>query len=187
METTEEHIYIRSAQKSDFEVIEKLCTERFGAGYLTRTDFEEWLAFPKLFLVAADGDRFCGFCYLMPENKEKLAEYMKIDVKTVEDASNGKPVLHCKSAALVSTEEHRGLMFRLLSQELENAKEMGFGAAFAPAWTYNGKIPMGHLMELLGFEKIGVRDNLWLDQENYTCVVCGGKCRCQAIIYKKVF
>lgn len=181
----EEQIQIRSAVEEDFDRIEALCTERFGAGYLTRAEYRRWLQNPELFLVAEDGGGFCGFCCLMPESAEALSNYMKIDLRTVEAASGGKPVIHCRSAALVSSKEHCGVMYRMLSRELENARAMGFGAAFAPAWVYHGVIPMGHLMDLLGFEQIGIRDNLWLNQAHYHCVICGGRCRCQAAIYKK--
>lgn len=180
----DDSVKIRFAKKSDFENIRALCVERFGEGYLAEKDYEAWLKTKELFLVAEDNGAFCGFCYLMPESYEDLAAYMKLDVATVEKVACGKPVLHCRSAALKSDAEHRGVMYRLLSEELKNAKELGFGAAFAPAWSYRGRTPMAHLMDLLGFEQIGIRENLWFDQENYVCVVCGGKCRCQAVIYQ---
>lgn len=178
-------ILIRPAAPGDFDNIDKLCDKRFGEGYLHRGEFYRWLKYPKLFSVALFDGAFAGFAFLMPEDAVPLAAYMKISAEDVKAFSGGKPVLHCRSAALVPEYEHHGLMYRLLSEILDNARVLGYGAAFAPAWKYKDKVPMGRLLDKLGFEKMCERQMLWYDQADYKCVACGGRCSCDAVIYRK--
>lgn len=67
----------------------------------------------------------------------------------------------------------------------EDAAGLGYGSIFGSAWVYDGKIPMSHLFDHFGFRQLYGRKLLWYHEENYRCVVCGGRCRCDAMIYYK--
>ncbi len=176
-------ITVRSAAADDFDQIAELANGRFGEGYLEKPEFLTWLAHPKLFLVAELDGQFCGYVYLMPEDREELAASMQLSEEYIRSVAGDKPVIHCRSAALRKDMEHKGAMYTLLRQTLTAAGEEGYGAAFAPAWKYNGHIPMEKLMQKLGYTYVGIRKLLWYQIPGYKCVICGGRCTCDAAVY----
>ena len=186
-ENTDENILIRSAKAEDFERIKQLAELRFGIGYLDRQEFDAWLRDPDFFLVAEVDGRFAGYAYHRPESVEELASYMKLDPAYVRQVSGGRPVIHCRSAALAPEFEHRGLMQKIVAQLEETAGREGFGAEFAPAWKYGEAVPMRKNLLARGYTELCEREKLWYDQENYRCVICGGRCRCTAVIFQRIF
>ncbi len=178
-------IVIRSVRESDYKIIFELCEKRFGKGYLTRKNFDEWLKNPTLCLAAEYEGRFCGFVCYIPEPYEALAKYMKLDARYIKSVSNNKAVIHGKSAVLFEEYEHLGIMQALVEAANNNARELGFGAVFIPAWEYDGFVPVGKMLNRLGFRQTARRENIWYDMENYICVVCGGRCKCSAVIFEK--
>lgn len=178
-------VTFRYACEDDYEIINELCDKRFGTDYLTKEEFEHWLNFPGYFRVAFFNNTFAGYAFLEPEDIAGLAAFIKIDISEIESYARGRPVIHCRSAAMVPKYEHSGIMYELLHSEIEYAKNQGFGAAFAPAWKYNNKVPMASLMKQLGFEYMCERHMLWHDLPDYKCIVCNGPCTCDAVIYRK--
>ncbi len=186
-DNTIEKIKIRPARSDDYQIIFDLCEQRFGNGYLNHKEYDIWLKNPRLFLAAEYEGTFAGTVCYLPEKAEALAKYMQLDTEYIKTVSDGKPVIHCKTAVLVPEYDHLGVMQALIEAANENSRKLGFGAAFAPAWKYNGFIPMEKLMLKLGFDEIAERQNIWYDMDGYTCIICGGKCKCTAVIYQKIF
>ncbi len=178
-------ITIRSVQESDYKTIFELCEKRFGKGYLTHSEFEQWLKSPTLCLAAEYEGDFAGFVCYTPQSPEDLAKYMQLDACYISSVSDNKAVVHGKSAVLLEEYEHLGIMQALVTAANNNAKELGFGAVFVPAWEYDGFVPVEKMVNKLGFQEIARRKNIWYDMENYTCVVCKGRCKCNAVIFEK--
>ena len=177
---------IRPATADDFENVLKVGELRFGTGYLTREEFNTWLEYPEFLLVAEMDGRFAGYVYHRPEKIEVLAKYMKLDPDYVRRVSGGKPVIHCRSAALSPEFEHCGIMFTMVEALEKKAREEGFGAEFAPAWKYGDKVPMRKILTAMGYTELCEKERLWYDQEDYYCVVCKGRCVCTAVIFQKI-
>ncbi|MEG1084467.1 MAG: hypothetical protein RSC74_08585 [Hydrogenoanaerobacterium sp.] len=184
-DTIETNPVIRSGTIADYEAIELLCNERYGIGYVNRQTVAHWTQCPALFLVAEQDGCFAGFSVFVPKTAEAVAEYMAMPIEDVLAASAGKPSLIYKSAAVVMTYEHRGIMRIMVTHQLEKAKEMGFGAVFASAWEYGGVVPMAGMFAGMGFEPLYRREMLWYHIKDYVCVVCNGACTCNAVIYQK--
>ncbi len=180
-----ESLKIRPVRADEFQVVFALCEKRFGKGYMNREEFDQWLKYPEFFLAAEQDGAFCGFVCYFPEEAEDLAKYMRLPRDYVELVSGGKPVIHCKTAVLFPEYEHSGIMHNLVERATDNAKAMGFGAAFAPAWKYKNHVPVRKLLNRLGFEELVEKENIWYDMENYECIICGGRCRCSAVIFQK--
>ncbi len=182
----QKEIKIRSAKMSDYDIINRLCDLRFGKGYLSVGEFSNWLKNPDLFLVLEYKGDFVGYVCFVPATPEQIASYMKLPLESVLEVSSDPYVIHCRSTALFESYEHMGFMKRLWDVILENTKKHGYKAAFGPAWEYNNFVPMDRLLSGLGFEKIAKKENLWYDDENYTCIICNGRCSCSAVIYKLI-
>ncbi len=183
--SADKNITIRPVREEEFSIVFDLCEKRFGKGYLDREEFEQWLRQPQLFLAAECEGVFCGCVCYLPEEIDDLARYMRLTSEYVRSVSGGKPVIHCKTAVVVPEYERCGIMQGLVAAANENARELGYGAAFAPAWKHDGQVPVGKLLCRLGFEKLAEAENIWYDMEKYTCVVCGGRCKCTAVIFQK--
>lgn len=180
-----EKLIVRSVEEKDCGKISSLANLRFGDGYLDIDEFHKWLTEPDLFLLAEYEGNFAGYTCLRPETPKEIAESMQLDVNEVTEFAKGKGIVHCRSCALVKEYEHNGIMKALVETELENAKNDGYGSAYAPAWMYNGYVPMKKTMEFFNFDAIAIKKNLWYNDLKYVCIVCGGRCRCDGLIYRK--
>jgi len=99
-------------------------------------------------------------------------------------AARGKPTIHFRSAITAEGFERRGLVRILLGRIIENARRLGYGLILSPNWKYDGCVPAARIHDQLGFVNIGERENLWVDQKGYSCVICKGPCRCTAVLYQ---
>lgn len=178
------HILIRPAQSTDYEIIIKLCDLRFGKGYIDRDEFNQWLKYPDLFLALEYGGEFVGYVCILPSTAEYVCEHMQLPLEEIKAECDGKKIIRCRSAVLRTEFEHKGFMRMLWEKVFENAKNLGYSVAYCPAWKYNDFVPMNNLLTQLGFVPIAEKQMLWYNEKNYTCVVCGGRCKCPAVIYK---
>ena len=184
MATQPDAFQIRSAVAEDFPTVERLCALRFGKGYLKREEFDRWLAHPELFLVMECEGDFVGYVCFVPETPEEMAAYIRFPVEEVRREAGDRPAIHCRSTALFSAYEHKGLMRALWVRILDTVQKEGYRVAYGPAWKYNGFVPMHRLLTSFGFVPLCEKQGLWYEDESYTCVVCGGRCSCPAVIYQ---
>ena len=112
-------------------------------------------------------------------------EKMAMPREDVEAIAGGRPALIYKSAAVPRQHEHKGVMHALALAGLETARQEGYGSLFGSAWVYNGKSPIAGTFKAFGFVPLYKREKLWYNDPDYTCVVCKGRCTCDAMIYYK--
>lgn len=185
-EVIPEEIAIRPASEKDYDAILKLCDLRFGTGYIDHDEFERWLKYPELFLALDYQKQFVGYVCILPSTPEAVSADMQLPLDEIRAECVGKKIVRCRSAVLRSEFENMGFMRLLWEKVFANAKEMGFHISYCPAWKYNGFVPMDHLLTKLGFFAIAEKEMLWYNEENYTCVICGGRCKCPAVVYKMI-
>lgn len=178
-------IRIRDGQEQDFLQMLPLCNERFGPGYLTKDVFHRWMEHKSLLKVAEIGEEFAGFAVMVPATVGEVMEKMAMPREDVEAIAGGRPALIYKSAAVPRRHEHKGVMHALAAAGLETARQEGYGSIFASAWVYQGKSPIAGTFRVFGFKPLYKREKLWYNDPDYTCVVCGGRCTCDAMIYYK--
>lgn len=94
-----------------------------------------------------------------------------------------KPILYYKSAAIPQQFERKGVMPAIVEDILREAQQAGYGSLFGSAWLYDGKIPLQGTLKKLGFQALYARKMLWYDDVNYHCVICKGRCTCDAMLY----
>ncbi len=167
-----------------YEDVQRLCDERFGTGYIDRAEYDHWMECPELFKVALVNDDFAGYVAIYPSDEDTVMKKLAMPREDIHDFSEGKPILYFKSAAVCKKYERRGLIFNLTAAILDEAHDMGYGSFFGSAWVYEGKAPLSRTVEKLGMKPLYKRKMLWYDDEKYRCVVCGGRCTCDAMIYR---
>lgn len=183
--TVRPHIQVVDAQESHFEPIRALCDERYGVGYVTRRTFARWMRAPQLVQVALYDGEFAGFSVMIPHTPQEVAEQMDMPLADVLATTGDKPPLIYKSGAVVLSHEHQGVMSAMAAVGLERAREMGFGALFTSAWEHDGEVPAAGMLQRYAFERLYSRKMIWYHMEEYVCIVCHGRCVCDAVIYQK--
>lgn len=179
-------IEIRPLEVSDFEILSKIADERLGTGYFDHDDFVFRTEYPELNLVAVDDGQPVALISMTPEAPESLAEAVRMDPDALVKDAGGRPVIHFRTALCDAAHDGQGLTGALLESVINNARELGYGAIISPTWKYCGKAPAEKLQTNLGFRPIGERHMLWYDQKGYSCVICGGPCRCDAILLELI-
>lgn len=165
--------------------VKELCELRFGTGYLDETDFARWMEHPDLVQIVLVDQDFAGVAVLLPASTEEIARKMGMTVQDVEAITRGQPALIYKCAALWPWYEKRGINHAVAADGLRRAEAGGYSAVFSAAWIYDGKTPARSVFEHMGFTPLYRRKMLWYGDERYRCIVCGGRCTCDAMIYYK--
>lgn len=131
------------------------------------------------------GEEFAGFAVMVPASYEEISKKMGMPQEDVERIAAGRPGLIYKSAAVPLKFERRGIMHAMAQAGLKTAEEEGYGSLFGSAWICNGKIPISGTFKVFQFQPLYRRKMLWYDDPEYHCVVCKGRCKCDAMIYYK--
>lgn len=168
-----------------YPAVQEVCDLRYGTGYVDQPAYERWVKHPELMNVALVEGEFAGFSVFIPATTEELMSHMDMTREDVERLAKDRPALIYKSAAVPFQFEKRGIMQLLLGRAMEELPELGYGSVFGSAWMYDDKIPMSRLFDFFGFQKLYKRSMLWYHDETYNCVVCKGRCKCDAMIYCK--
>ena len=171
--------------KDYYDRIVKLCDECFGTGYVDEREYEKWLLHPGLFNIALANGRFAGFSVMLPASAHEIMRHMGMEQEEVQALTDGRPAVIYKSVAVCPAYRQNGLLKGLVQDLVKNAKEMGIGSVFLSAWTYQGKTPVEKALNACGFTRLYVRKMLWYSYENYKCILCHGRCKCDAVIYHK--
>ena len=168
-----------------YKDIQQLCHERYGTGYLHRDDFVHWMEHPRLLKIALLDGVFAGFAVMIPASVGLVMKKMDMPRADILRISGEKPSLIYKSAAVQKRFERRGIMKAMADAGLREARAEGFGAVYGSAWVCNGALPIEGTFRAFGFQRLYERKMLWYDDPDYHCVVCGGRCTCDAVIYYK--
>lgn len=179
-----EDIVIRSVTLEDFETVERLCTIQFGEGYLKREEFALWCQYPDMFLAAEYQGKFVGYVSFLPSTPEEIEEKMAVPAEEVRRCAGDRLPIHCRGTAAFSEFQGMGIMYYVMKAVVENTRAAGYHVGYLPGWKYYGKTPVYHLIRPFGFVPYCQREMLWYGDEDYTCIVCKGRCTCSAVIYR---
>lgn len=173
---------INGSEKYRDDVI-KLCDESFGPGLITPAVFSHWMERPEFFQIALKGDVFAGFIAMFPADEDTIMRRLKMPREDVRKYVKQRPCLFYNSAAIRKEFEHQGIVSLLQKQAFENARNAGYRVLIGSAWIHDGFTPIAALVDRYGFRPIYKRKLIWYDIKEYYCVVCRGRCVCDAMIY----
>lgn len=158
-----------------------LANKAFGEGYMTSDELNETLRTAgKMAWLALVGDELAGYCIWSERSVEKIAKHTQTKIQ-----SDRATECYAKSMAISEKYSGHGIATRLFGMCLDEATAAGFNSVWATAWVVNGRVQIGGIFEKNGFMPLGIRHNIWFDMDNYNCVVCGGRCHCDAMVYMK--
>lgn len=185
-ETTNDNIIIRPLLETDWDALCCMCDRRLGKGYLDYEDFLFRVEYPELNLVAEENGRPIAMVSMTPEDPRSLADAVKMDYDELLRDAGGRETIHFRTAICDEIHHHTGLTQSLLERVISNARRLGYGVILSPTWKYNGCVPALKLQTNLGFKIKGERHMLWYNQKGYTCIICNGPCRCDAVLMELI-
>ncbi len=180
-----ETVQIVNGEDIWYQAVQDVCDARFGTGYIDRNEYAIWMREPRLLKIALIDRVFAGFAVMLPAKLDDIVRHMAMTEDDVLAIAGDKPMLLYKSAAVRAAYEHHGVMREMAAAGLQTARELGYGSLFGSAWVYRGQIPIAGTFRAFGFTPLYLRHMLWHDDEHYRCVVCKGRCNCDAMIYYK--
>jgi GNAT superfamily N-acetyltransferase len=165
-----------------------LANNSFGNGYLTEKKYGELISKESALSVALHNGQFAGFCFLIHEKAEEVAKGLKIDISQIKPYADERGlVCHAKAIAVVPEFRRTGLTDKLFAETLKKSAAKGMRSVWVAAWKMGDRVPAKKTLENNGFSVSCEKEMLWFDDKEYECIACGGACRCNGIIYYKIF
>jgi len=168
-----------------YDIIKQQCDLRYGEGYMTPQVYDHWMEHPDMIQIALVDGKFAGYSSMMPVTREEVIQLMAVEPEDVDRISGGRPILYYKSTVVPFEYEGRGHFQALAKVAMDTGRAQGYSCMFSTAWTYNGYTPLARPFQRLGFQYLYRRSMLWYDDEGYTCIICKGRCKCDAEVYYK--
>ncbi|MCR5397975.1 MAG: hypothetical protein K6E68_00405 [Lachnospiraceae bacterium] len=179
---------MRRAKVEDAAAIDKMTVECFGDSYLSVKEITDYILddWNRLY-VEEDEKGLAGAILFLREDKSLFLEDMEIDSDDYDRLSRGKAVLHHKFSVIRQDLRGSGMMTRMLNDALKEAEDDGkYGVLFTQGWIQpDGTVPMEGIFDRAGYVKYKRQKSPWYKPKFFdkTCVLCGGRCKCDAMVY----
>ena len=173
-------------KESDIDLLIEMFDENLGEGYMTEQEIRDHICGEKeLFFAARRSDgTLCGILLFGEEDSKTLSEQTKIPEDELLKMANGKKLLKCRSICIAKDCQGCGVGNQLLKGALQVIRESGeYGLITSLLWEYNGKAPSKKLHEENGYQFVHKLIMPWYHLENYKCIICNGRCRCDGLQY----
>lgn len=176
---------MRRARPEDAKDITELTCFCFGDLYTTEEEIGRFIDDDRNRLfVLYDDKGLAGSILFLCESKADFMENMEVEPDDFDKISGGKGVLHHKFSVIRKDLRGRGLMTKMLDDALLMLKDEGiFGALFTQGWIKEGTIPMEGIFERAGYKQYKRQIRPWWKYYDRTCNICGGRCKCDAMVY----
>lgn len=177
---------IIDAKKEYSGQLKELFETSFGKNYMSRGRIERYIAGGTPFKIAVEGEALMGAILFIPATAAEIEEHIKMDRETIPGMCGGKTALICKCACTYARYQGEGIAKKILEECMKEVEKQGYGAVFTTLWEYNGGVPAEKMFVDLRFQRGEKLDMPWYEDENYICSECGGRCRCNGIVYYKI-
>ncbi len=176
---------MRPAEQRDAKAVTELANLCFGDAY---TSLEEMKGFiedreNRLF-IEEDEKGLAGAVLFLKDDKEGLFEDLDVTGDDFDRLSEGKKVLHHKFSIIREDLRGKGIMTRMLDDAIALVEDSGsYGVIFTQGWIKQGSIPMENIFKRAGYRVYKKQIRPWWKYNDRTCNICGGRCRCDAMVY----
>ncbi|MCR5356624.1 MAG: hypothetical protein K6E63_04390 [Lachnospiraceae bacterium] len=176
---------MRRAVVEDAAAIEQLTCECFGDAYTSLEEVRGFIEDERNRLyVECDEKGLAGAILFLCESKDDFMENMEVKSEDYDKISGGKGVLHHKFSVIRDDLRGRGLMTKMLDDSLKDLKEEGvYGALFTQGWIKQDTIPMEGIFNRAGYVQYKRQIRPWWKYYDRTCNICGGRCKCDSMVY----
>nr|WP_027870905.1 GNAT family N-acetyltransferase [[Eubacterium] cellulosolvens] len=179
---------MRTAKTEDAKAITELTCFCFGDAYTTEDEIQSFILNKenRLFVVC-DDKGLAGAVLFLSEGRDSYLQDMEVNPQDFERIREGKAVLHHKFSVVREDRRGTGLMTLMLEEALRMLREEGIvGALFVQAWIKQGQIPMEGILERAGYRRYRRQIRPWWKYKDRTCNICGGRCKCDSMVYYKI-
>ena len=161
-----------------------LANDAFGENYLTVERISFLAARKGSFFVLQQGEKITGYCVFVYEAMQDTIKHIAgLQDLLPGDYRPDKLVCYMKSMAIAKDVKGTGAARALFGTALAKSVADGVPMAWGSAWKIGETVPMHKIFDGFGFGVAGEVPMAWYNDENYSCVYCGGRCRCDAVIY----
>jgi GNAT superfamily N-acetyltransferase len=177
---------MRRAIKEDASALTKMTCDTFGDSYMSFKEMEDIITDPlSRSYVEEDEGGIAGVVLFIRESKADFMENMEVDGDDYDRISSGKYVLHLKTCMIRENLRGRGLMTSMFHEAIDMVRKDGiYGAIFTQGWIRPDEtVPMHGIFEGEGYIKYKRQHQPWYKYADRSCVLCGGRCKCDAMVY----
>lgn len=167
----------------------RLCDERFGKNYITKSDLKSFINHGAKFTLALDEDKkLLALSMSYITDMGYASRYLSISAQEIKDVQGGDfPIGIIKFIVVARSAERLGLAHKLMDLEIENMKKGGAKFIWASLWKKGNVIPAKKIVEDYGFKYFKTVHNRLEDNHKYVCNFCHNvPCRCDDAIYYKM-
>jgi GNAT superfamily N-acetyltransferase len=178
-------VQMRAAQNKDANAITELTCICFGDAYTSEDEIRTFIADDRNHLyVACDENGLAAAILFLYESRSALEENLDVTGADYDRIGGGRSVLHYKFSVVREDVRGRGLMTGMLQQLLELLREdERYGALFVQAWIKQGEIPLEGILRRNEFKVYRKQIRPWWKYHDRSCNICGGRCKCDAMVY----
>ncbi|MBR4719182.1 MAG: GNAT family N-acetyltransferase [Lachnospiraceae bacterium] len=180
---------MRRAVIEDTEELVKFGEDCFGKPYIFEDEMRGFISDDnnRLF-VEEDEGRIIGATLFLNDDKETIMEDMEVTGEDFDRLTAGRPVLHHKFCIVRDDCRGKGVMTKMLEESFSQLEKEGiYGAVFAQAWIKKGDIPIEGILKNMGYTTYKRQISPWYKFSDRVCSVCGGRCKCDAMVYYREF
>ncbi|MGW1743466.1 GNAT family N-acetyltransferase [Nocardia sp. NPDC001965] len=162
----------------------------FGAGYVDEAELHHLAASPEsaVFLAHRDESILAGVSivsYTDREARERFAQSFASLGFTGAEADG--PVVGClQSVVVIPAARGHGVGNDVVEKCVQFGRRRSWSALYAAPWVSGTRYQSAGVLARNGFAAVGTIADYWLQDTSagMSCVVCGARCRCAAVIMR---
>ena len=179
---------MRPAEERDIDFLVRESDNVFGEGYMTREEAKRIIRDPDSFLYMEDSDgEPAAALYVRYEDDDTVMEETGLTEAELHSRSRGKKILHSKFLFVREDMQKTGIAQVFLGKALDQiaGEHPQYGMVYGILWEYNGNVPVQKVCERNGYRFWKRLHMPYYKDENYYCIICKGRCRCDGLLYSK--
>jgi len=183
--------FLRPLEYSDIDYAVSLCDKYVGENMYSK----EYLAdvvnsSDKFFyMLTTTENKIIGyiFFYLTDKNSNSESETLYRELTQHNKMMNISIIGKLQSIGI--DDEFRGneIALNMMKFAVHILQSAGAEILLGVCWKINKTVPMKKIMDELEFLHLCDIENFWFDNESLNCPHCGGRCRCEASVYYKIY
>lgn len=180
--------YLNPLQLNEISETKTLCDICVGKNLYSEKDLGNTVKDKKQFfwLLKTEGGETAGYIYYKLTDTKSLAKYTRLDEKILLKVSDGGGKTgQIQSVGIKEDFRGLGIAARLIKFAVCRLQKAGAGAVFTVCWKAEGGAFLAPALKSCGFSFLSSAENVWYDEKQLICPICGGRCRCGAEIYFK--
>lgn len=180
--------YLSPLRLNEISTAKALCDICVGKNLYSEKDLGNTVEDKKQFfwvLKTEDGET-AGYIYYKLTDTKALAKYAKLDEKILLGVSDsGDKIGQIQSVGIKDEFRGLGIAARLIEFAADRLQKADVSAVFTVCWKAENGAFLAPALKSCGFSFLASAENVWYDEKQLICPICGGRCRCGAEIYFK--